>query len=61
MVAMMFMMFRRGGGGRMPFGHGAGPRTGNGRETPGQILDRRYAGGQITKEQYEAMRRDLNE
>jgi putative membrane protein len=59
MVAMMFMMFRRGGAGCLPFGRGA--RTGNGGETPAQILDRRYASGQITKEQYQAMRRDLNE
>ena len=61
MVAMMFMMFRRGGGGCMPFGRSAGLRTGNERETPDQIIDRRYASGQITKEQYEAMRRDLSE
>jgi len=28
-------------------------------EAPGRILDRRYAGGEITKEQYEQMRRDI--
>ena len=28
-------------------------------ETPFQILDRRYAGGEITKEQHEQMRSDL--
>jgi len=28
-------------------------------ETPFQILDRRYASGEITKEQYEQMRSDL--
>jgi putative membrane protein len=28
-------------------------------ETPGQILDRRYASGEITKEQYEKMKRDI--
>jgi putative membrane protein len=30
------------------------------RETPRQILDRRYASGEISKEQYEAMKKDLN-
>jgi uncharacterized membrane protein len=28
-------------------------------ETPGQILDRRYASGEITKEQHEQMKREL--
>lgn len=28
-------------------------------ETPRQILDRRYAGGELTKEQYDEMRRNL--
>ena len=28
-------------------------------ETPGQILDRRYASGEITKEQREQMKRDF--
>ena len=60
MVAMMIMMFRRGGG-CMPFGGGHRGRTANDGETPRQILDRRYASGQISKEQYAAMRRDLNE
>lgn len=59
MVAMMFIMFRRGGIGCMPFGGGAGPRTGDRHETPRQILDRRYANGEITKEQYQQMRRDI--
>jgi putative membrane protein len=29
------------------------------RESPREILDRRYASGEITKEQYEEMRRTL--
>jgi uncharacterized membrane protein len=29
-------------------------------ETPSQILERRYASGDITKEQYEQMRRDID-
>ena len=59
MVAMMFMMFRGGGCGFMPFGHRARSRTGNERETPTQILDRRYASGDITKQQYDQMKRDM--
>lgn len=31
-----------------------------GRETTSAILDRRYASGEITKEQYDQMRKDLN-
>lgn len=50
-VAIVFLafMFR----GTSPFGWGS-PR-----ETPRQILDRRYASGEITKEQYEEMKRSL--
>jgi putative membrane protein len=60
MVAMMVMMFRRGSA-CMPLGGSHRGRTANDGETPRQILDRRYASGQIGKEQYAAMRRDLNE
>ena len=35
-------------------------RSGDGRETARQIVDRRYANGEIDKEQYDAMRRELN-
>jgi putative membrane protein len=31
----------------------------DGRETPREILDRRYASGELTKEQYEEMKRTL--
>lgn len=56
MVAMMFMMVRRGGG-CMPMGrHGSSHDP---RETPRQILDRRLAGGEITPDQYASMRRDI--
>ena len=58
MVAMMIMMFRRGG--CMPFGAGDRGPTGNGGETARGIVDRRYASGQISKEQYAEIRRDLN-
>ena len=60
MVAMMFAMFRRGGG-CMPFGSGHRGQSGDGGETARQIVDRRYASGQISKEQYAAMRRDLDQ
>lgn len=36
-----------------------GARTGPPGETPLEILRRRYASGELTKEQFEAMRRDL--
>ncbi len=57
MVAMMFMMFRRGGG-CMPMGRRDTSPNGA-RETLRQILDRRLASGQITREQYDSIRRDL--
>jgi putative membrane protein len=36
---------------------GFGPRSS---ETPLEILKRRYASGEITKEQYEAIKRDVS-
>jgi len=50
MIACRAMPFR--------FGHG-GQRDDHG-ETSRQILERRYARGEIDKSQYEAMRHDLN-
>jgi len=44
----------------MPFRFGPCARSGDRKETAGQILDRRYAGGEIGKEQYESMRRALD-
>jgi uncharacterized membrane protein len=40
------------------FGHHA--RSRDGRETARQILERRYASGELNKDQYDAVRRDLN-
>jgi putative membrane protein len=57
MVAMMVMMFRRGG--CMPMRRGPSDWRNGTRETPRQILDRRLASGELTREQYEVMRRDL--
>lgn len=59
MVLMVTMMFRHGGG-CMPFGGGHRGRAGNAAPTLQQILNRRYANGQISKEEFEALRRDLN-
>ena len=59
LIFMAAMTFRGGGCGFMSFGHGAGSRTGNEGEIPRQILDRRYASGDITKEQYDHMKRDM--
>ena len=59
MAAMMVMMFRRGSG-CMPVGGGHRGRTANDGETARQILDRRYASGQISEEQYAAMRRNMS-
>jgi uncharacterized membrane protein len=57
MVGMMVMMFRRGGCMGMRRHHPDSPTEP--RETPRQILDRRLASGELTREQYDAMRRAL--
>ncbi len=54
-IAVIFLaMFLRGAG---PFCRG--DRDEARRETPRQILDRRYASGEITQEQYEEMKRNI--
>lgn len=55
-MVFFFTLFLRGGGGPFWRQHG---RNNELRKTPRQILDRRYAGGEITKEQYEEMKRNL--
>ena len=60
MVTMVFLIFRRAGGCCMPMRHGpAEPRV-DARETPRQILDRRLASGEITKQEYEETRRRID-
>jgi putative membrane protein len=54
MVVVLALMF----GPRGPFAH-FGPRWGMGNESPLDILKRRYASGEITREQFEQMRRDI--
>lgn len=59
MVPMALMMLRGGGGRWMPF-WGCGPSSPESESpTPRQILDRRYATGEITDERYQAMRAEL--
>lgn len=70
MVVFVAFAVRRAGDWRSGHGQGGVPwqgwgpsdgpraRMGTG-ETPRQILDRRYASGELTKEQYEQMKRDL--
>lgn len=57
MAVMMLTMVRRGGG-CIPMGRRDMSPNG-GHETPRQILDRRLASGQINREQYDVMRRDI--
>ena len=58
MAAMGVVMFRFGGC-CMPMGRRGGDASSEDRETPQQILDRRFAKGELTREQWETMRRDL--
>jgi putative membrane protein len=57
MIGMMFMMFRHGMCMSMHYGPGTG--RGDERETVRQILDRRFASGEIAREQYETLKRAL--
>lgn len=58
MVAMMVLMFRRGG--CMTMRRGPADPARAGRETPRQILDRRLASGEITREQHAQLKRDID-
>jgi putative membrane protein len=55
MIVMMVLFWRRGF--RLPW---CGMMGDHSRETPRQILDRRYASGEITKEQYDETKRNLD-
>ncbi|OCX74398.1 SHOCT domain-containing protein [Acidithiobacillus thiooxidans] len=55
-VFMVFMM--RGGMGGGPMCGGSHQTPGSA-ETPREALDRRYARGEITREEYQQMRKDL--
>jgi putative membrane protein len=57
MGGMMYLMFARGG--CMGMRHGSADRPDARRDTPGEVLDRRFARGEISPEQYAEMKRDL--
>lgn len=54
-LACLFLFFFRGRGGPMCGGHRRQDREASARE----ILDRRYARGEISREEYQRMRKDL--
>ncbi len=58
----MAVMMLAGGGHGMWWGHGHDSHLSHRDdriETPDEVLDRRYANGEITEERYRAMRADL--
>lgn len=56
----VFVFFRRSGWGSHSCPMcGWNSRGTQDQDTPRQILDRRYAGGDITKDQYEGIKKDL--
>ena len=58
MLIFIFMFFGRGF--RPPWqGHGGHSGEGMGTETPLDILKKRYAKGEITKEEFEQMKNDI--
>ena len=59
MMAMIFMIFRRAGGCCMAARHAPAEPRNDARETPRQILDRRLASDEVTKQEYEEMRRRI--
>ncbi len=56
MIVICFFFMR---GGRM-CGHGSHDEDNHGSESAGEILDRRYASGEIDRTEYEEKKRDLN-
>jgi putative membrane protein len=60
LVMFFFMMFRRGGF-RPPWGqnHDGHHSESKDSETPIEILKKRYAKGEITKEEFDQMKNDI--
>jgi putative membrane protein len=59
LLCLLFMALMALGCGGMLSRLGHGGRHGEARETPRETLDRRYAKGEIDKEQYDTIRRGL--
>lgn len=55
LIVMLLFVFR-GGGGPMCGGHGTQGRR---EESARELLDRRYARGEISREEYQQMKKDL--
>jgi len=60
LLCLIFMVIMMIACRTMPARFGQCARGEGRRETAAHVLDRRYAGGEIDKAQYEAMRRDLD-
>jgi uncharacterized membrane protein len=60
LLCVLFMAVMMIGCGGMMFRCLHGPRSGEGRETVRLLLERRYVNGEIGKEQYDSIQRDLN-
>lgn len=58
-LIVLIVFLSRGGPGWFWRGRWPDDRREEKRESPREILDRRYASGEITKEQYEEMKRTL--
>ena len=61
MMVLCFFMMRRGMSCMMcgPSSHGSGPFWKSGSESAREILDKRYARGEIRREEYEEKKADL--
>ncbi|MCH8234044.1 MAG: SHOCT domain-containing protein [Bacteroidetes bacterium] len=61
MLLVVFGIFGRRGGFRPPWSQGAGRHHSESpdSETPLEILKKRYAKGEITKEEFDQMKKDL--
>ena len=56
LVVLLLIVFRGGGS---PMSGGRGMRTHDREESAKEILDRRYARGEIGQEEYQRMKKDL--
>jgi len=61
MLVVVFLIFGRGGVGPGCSPWHRPPRGGDAQERPLDILKRRYARGELSREEFETMKRDLTE